>query len=113
MAVANLLRPSAAIQWTTGASFRTRTWSATSQLTIASSRERRANRRNSPSRALFKSIANITPRDCLDGGRWHPYLTRDRKPAQSSWVAPNVAIHDKLKAHGDGSIPVLSSESGI
>jgi hypothetical protein len=50
------------------------------------------------------------PRDYFDGASWHPYISGDA--TQASWVEPNTTVYNVLVGQGDGSIPIIFSETG-
>lgn len=49
-------------------------------------------------------------RQYFDVASWHPYIFRDAD--DSTWIAPNNAIHAVLKGYNDGELPVILSEAG-
>lgn len=49
-------------------------------------------------------------RDYFDGGSWHPYILGDA--TTSTWVTPNNTVYNVFTQHGDGSIPMIFSETG-
>ena len=67
-------------------------------------------------RSIYENIDsnkwNTTdPDDFFEIACWHPYIFKE-KPTKQNWVAPNKAVYQVMKQHGDDDRHVFFSEMG-